>query len=213
MGRPRSHDDATRDALLREAEKRLAQGGPDAISVRGVADAIGTTTRAVYSLFGSREGLLSALYQRAWRALTERVEAVPESKDPEEDLVRIGIEGFRAYALAHPNLFRFAFERIVPIDPTPEDLAAGRDAFLALERRVRRCIDAGLFGRRDSIAVAFAFHATCQGLASTELHGWLALAKDPPLATWEDALRSFLAGLRATKDERRSSRHVSSKRG
>ena len=40
------------------------QAGPDAASVRAVADAVGTTTGGVYSLFGSKQGLLEALASR-----------------------------------------------------------------------------------------------------------------------------------------------------
>src|SRR5687767_12036397 len=122
MGRPRSHDEKTRADLLREGEKRLVEGGLDAVSVRGVAEAAGTTTRAIYSLFGSREGLVSALYREAWRTLTARVEAVPLTDDPVQDLVRVGIDGFRSFATSHPNLFRLAFERIIPVSPSEEDL-------------------------------------------------------------------------------------------
>ena len=54
MGRPREHDEHTRVALLAAAEQLVAEGGPTQLSVRAVADAAGTSTRAVYSLFGSK---------------------------------------------------------------------------------------------------------------------------------------------------------------
>jgi len=56
MGRPREHDEATRAALLEAAERIVADRGPTALSVRAVAEAAGTSTRAVYSLFGSKDG-------------------------------------------------------------------------------------------------------------------------------------------------------------
>jgi AcrR family transcriptional regulator len=197
MGRPRFHDEKTRTALLREAEKRLVEGGADAVSVRGVAEAVGTTTRAVYSVFGSREGLVSALYREAWATLRQKVEAVPTTADPSADLIAIGIDGFRAFALGHPNLFHLAFERIVLVAPSPEDVAAGWAAFELLEQRVRRCADAGVLESKSSVAFAFAFHSTCQGLASVELKGWLTNAKQPPLTIWFDTLSSLLTGYAA----------------
>ena len=77
-------------------------------------------------------------------------------------------------------------------------MAVARAALEALERRVRRCIDAGLLGKRASMTVAFAFHATCQGLASIEIMGWLAITGEPPLETWNDTLRALLEGYRTT---------------
>ena len=73
MGRPREHDERTRAALLAAAERIVAEGGPAALSVRAVADAAGTTTRAVYSLFGSKDGLLvEALARDAFEFLYHR---------------------------------------------------------------------------------------------------------------------------------------------
>ena len=69
MGRPTRHDDATRAALLIAAERLVETSGPGALSVRAVADQIGTTTRAVYSTFGSKEGLLASLAQRSFELL------------------------------------------------------------------------------------------------------------------------------------------------
>jgi AcrR family transcriptional regulator len=43
------------EALLDQAELLLSSGGPEAVSVRNVAQAAGTTTRAVYTVFGSKD--------------------------------------------------------------------------------------------------------------------------------------------------------------
>ena len=67
MGRPREHDEQTREALRAVAERLFHERGPQGVSVRAVAEQVGTTTRAVYSLFGSQERLLvDALGQRAY---------------------------------------------------------------------------------------------------------------------------------------------------
>ena len=42
----------------------------------------GTTTRAVYVLFGSKEGLLEALARRTFELLMDAIAAVPPSSDP-----------------------------------------------------------------------------------------------------------------------------------
>ncbi|MGH7686496.1 MAG: TetR/AcrR family transcriptional regulator [Candidatus Dormibacteria bacterium] len=66
MGRPRLHDERTRAALLTAAERLVTEGGMDAISVRTAAVGAGTTTRAVYALFGSKQGLVQAMAQRSF---------------------------------------------------------------------------------------------------------------------------------------------------
>src|SRR6478752_3430338 len=111
MGRTREHSDETRTALLDAAEALVDAGGPDAVSVRAVADVVGTTTRAVYSLFGSKEGLIAALAQRAFDLLATGIEQLPRTADAEHDLVEAAVLVFRKMVLEHPSLFRLAFLR------------------------------------------------------------------------------------------------------
>lgn len=202
MGRPREHDDETRDRLLGAAEELLSRG--DALSVRAIAEATGTTTRAVYSVFGGMDGLYQALLARGFRVLGDRVAALPVTRDPAADLVRAGIEGFRAFAVEHPNLYRLAFERLVPdLSPTSEVGAVMVDALRVLGTRIQRCKDAGLIGDRPVREVVWQFHAYCQGLASVELAGWLAQSKLDPLSVWRHGLQAFVAGLTPLAPRRR----------
>src|SRR6478735_4436160 len=113
MGRPAQHDEQTRAALLAVAEQLLTDHGPDAVSVRAVADGAGTSTRAVYALFGAKEGLLGALAEHGFDTLGQLVQGLPVTADPIRDLVAAGMDGFRAWALAHPALYRLTFDRLM----------------------------------------------------------------------------------------------------
>jgi AcrR family transcriptional regulator len=196
MGRPREHDESTRLALLDAAETLLSRG--ESLSVRALAEATSTTTRAVYSTFGSMDVLHQELLARAFALLGDAVRAVPVTNDPAADLVRSGVDGFRRFALAHPNLFRVAFERAVPnLTPTPEAAAIMRDALKALGERVHRCKEAGVFPKRaSSKEIVWQCHAFCHGLASIELLGWLANVESPE-QLWRDGLTALVNGLRS----------------
>ncbi|HEY2641889.1 MAG TPA: TetR/AcrR family transcriptional regulator, partial [Streptosporangiaceae bacterium] len=61
--------------------------GLDGLSLRGLADSVGTTTRADYSLFGSKDGLLVALGARAFGMLGSAIAMLPTTEDPAADLV------------------------------------------------------------------------------------------------------------------------------
>ena len=61
VGRRREHDDKTGEALLDAAERTIADEGVDALSLRKVASDAGTTTRAINTLFESKNGLVAAL--------------------------------------------------------------------------------------------------------------------------------------------------------
>src|SRR5262249_643633 len=57
MGRPKLHGEATAGALLETAERIVDSEGLEALTVRRVAEGAGTSTRAVYSVYGSKDGL------------------------------------------------------------------------------------------------------------------------------------------------------------
>src|SRR6266511_3467465 len=82
MGRRREHDENTAAALLDAAERAIAEDGVDALSLREVARDAGTTTRAIYSLFGSKDGLLGRLAVRAFTLLQREIEELPTTDEP-----------------------------------------------------------------------------------------------------------------------------------
>lgn len=197
MGRPRLHDEKTERELLAAAEGLLATGGLEALSLRALAEAAGSTTRAVYTVFGGKDGLMRALFREAFRVLESDLEALPLTDDPAADLVAAGAGGFRGWARAHPQLFRLAFEGIVPRSPDGPAEETGVQAFGRLRERVRRCIEAGLIAEGRELEVALSFHALCEGLAVFEARGRFPLLRgQDPVAMWRSALTALVAGYR-----------------
>ena len=194
MGRPRLHDDATRFALLEAAEQLLSAGGIEAVSVRSAAAAAGTSTRAVYALFGSKEGLVQALAQRAYELLMDRVAAIPITDDPIADLIAGSIKGFRAFALDHPDLFRLVFTTQLPrARLTTETNATRMAALRQLTGRIERLKAFG-FAREHSVEeLTLLVDVLCSGLAMREICGVLDAAHAERL--WFDALGALLTGL------------------
>lgn len=206
MGRPREHDESTRVALLDAAERLLAQGGPEAVSVRDVAEACATTTRAVYSVFGSKSALVGALATRGYQRLAELVRSVPTTEDPAADLVAAGLGAFRAFAIERPYLFRVTFADLtVETFDQPGAREAAGGALEALATRVRRAQEAGALVDRSVLEIAYGFHALCHGLAANELlrqpppigvHLWRSLDGVDPVALWRATLAAYVDGLR-----------------
>ena len=173
MGRPRVHDEETRATLRTAAEQLVAEGGASAFSVRAVAERAGTSTRAVYSLFGSKEGLLvDALAQDAYTFLADGMDNTVETDDPAADLIEMGVSVYRRLVLERPALYRIAFQRIVPdVRAGPELTEARERALSRLQAKVQRVADAGQLGSTSVRDGAVAFNAMCEGLANSELRG------------------------------------------
>lgn len=198
MGRPREHDEHTRAALLEAAEQIVAKGGPSALSVRAVADAAGTTTRAVYTLFGSKDGLLvQALARDAFEFLHTEIGALAETDDPVADLLDVGLVAFRRLVREHPALYRIAFQRIVPgLEAGPELAATRQRAWEQLIAKIERVGVAGLLGDKTAPEAAVEFIAMMDGLGSAELRGAVLrlLPEGNEDEAWHDALTSVVRG-------------------
>lgn len=196
MGRPRLHDARTASALLDEAERIVEAEGLDALTVRRVATAAGTTTRAVYTAFGSKEALVVALGARGFDLLRESLEALPETADPASDLVDAGAAVFRRFATDHPTLFAISIQRTLP-DPAlfAGYVDAAREALAALHRRIARLEAAGRLGDRSVQDAAAEFHSLCEGLAAMELRGMLRAGEMERI--WRDALGALVRGFAA----------------
>jgi AcrR family transcriptional regulator len=205
MARPTKHDDNTREALLDAAEALLAAHGPNAVSVRSVADRVGVSTRAVYSVFGSKPGLMGALATRGFHRLADLVNGLPITNDPLADLAAAGPHAFRVFALERPHLFRITFDRISEeIYSQPETYPALFASFSALESRFTRALSTGLLAKRPMVEWVFMYHSFCCGLAANELsilpppvgaNFWKVAKGIDFEALWECALAAFVRGL------------------
>jgi AcrR family transcriptional regulator len=193
MGRPRVHDARTAAALLSRAEEIVEAEGLDALTVRRVAAAAGTTTRAVYTAFGSKDALVIALGAHGFELLRDALEALPETADPADDLVEAGVGVFRRFATGHPTLFRISIQRTLP-DPAlfAGYVDAARVAMRALHGRIARLEAAGRLGSRSVSDAATEFHALCEGLAAIELRGMLQAGEEERI--WRAALGALVHG-------------------
>ena len=184
-----------RETLLDTAEALIADGGPDALSVRATADAAGTTTRAVYSLFGSKDGLVAGLARRAYEILGTAIARVPVTDDPAGDIVEAAVRVFRAMAVDNPAAYRITFLRGAPdVDFGPSTRQAAGHALGLLRQRFERLDAAGGIARRTVEEATLQFHALCEGLAAIELRDPRLLGPDPE-RMWRRTIATLVGGL------------------
>lgn len=103
-------------ALLSAARQIFESEGLPALTVRRVADEAGYTTMQVYSRYNGKDGLLQALFDEGFEALTKAQAAVPQTLPPVErvrllcrEYLRIAAEKPHHYALmlgAHSGGFK-----------------------------------------------------------------------------------------------------------
>ncbi len=174
---------------------------PTDLTVRRIASAAGTTTMALYTGFGSRDGLLDVVYTQGFEQLRERMAPAVRVPDPAQAILEM-LQAYRAFALANPGLYGLLFERILPgFDPSPEVRSTALDTtFGLLEAQAGRLL--GTAGQKAaSRKLAYTLWALTHGLVSLELsHASRSPLAHPALAetdghgVLDTALRAALAG-------------------
>jgi AcrR family transcriptional regulator len=116
------HHGDLRNALIDAAARLAERGGPDAVTIRAAARAVGVTPTAAYRHFTGHQSLLeaarSAALARMCAAMRKRLASLPDQPSPVEaafaKLQALG-QGYVDFALAEPGLFRTAFYHGAPV--------------------------------------------------------------------------------------------------
>ena len=185
----KAHTADLAERLVDEAGRILSTDGAAALSLRRLATATGTSTMAVYTLFGDKQGLLRAMYRAGFERLGATMrEAVEGVDDPLTALSDLGY-AYRRAALANPHLYDLMFGRpVASFEPDAADKEVADATFRPLVEGVQRCVDAGQLRANDAERTAFYLWAVTHGMVSLELAGQLPGDADERDATYTDAL-------------------------
>ncbi|WP_307611650.1 TetR-like C-terminal domain-containing protein [Pseudarthrobacter sp. W1I19] len=182
MARPVIHNDSLRQELLAVTAELVDRDGPAKVTLRDVAATARTSTTAVYSLFGGKSQLLTAVVDHGFRSFRDsQVAAAPAG------LQGLGL-AYRAWAVEHPALYRLMFggalAAYVDCQPSPEVAAGAMDPLM---EAVASAQASGALRAEPVEVVAFAIWGQVHGLVSLEL-----AQVGPPDADWAAAYNSAL---------------------
>jgi AcrR family transcriptional regulator len=172
--RGEAHGDTLRVALLDAAGALLHTDGPQALTTRRLADTVGTSTQAIYTLFGGKEGILRAMYREGFDRLEECLADVPTAAAPPDYLLGLG-RAYRAAALKSPHYYDVMFGRPVPeFEATADDVERSVATQRVLTGGIVRCIESGMLrADADPTEISAFLWAVAHGLVSLELTGHL----------------------------------------
>jgi AcrR family transcriptional regulator len=197
VGRPRQHNDETRERLLRVASQIIRRGGPEALTVRGLASETGVTTRAIYSLFSGLPELIAVLCTRSAEAMVRHHEAVPVTDDPISELLPLAL-AYRSAALEQADLYEMLYT------PTITDGRAAAEYPWQAQRTIgrvqdtiRRAILAGQLRPVDDHDLFQGLWAIVHGLTSLELRGVLGRSEECD-RIWRETITTHVRGLVAS---------------
>ncbi|WP_309570646.1 TetR/AcrR family transcriptional regulator [Deinococcus sp.] len=155
----------TPDAIEAAAWYLFNTGGPDALSMRPLADALGVRPGSLYRYFDSRDTLLAALTERAARDLQREIQFAAENHLPRNALQAVA-GAYLHYARTQPHAYALL---LVPADEGSSPglkTSAGKELWNTLLRLV-----GDLSGNPDDTDHAVALWTFLHGAASLERAG------------------------------------------
>ena len=151
--RERRHE-KTRQSILEAARKIIAMGGPDALSMRAIAQHIDYSAAGLYEYFDSKEEIIAAVCEQGHRRLTEYMLRADQNLPPDELLMELGL-AYIDFALRNPDFFLLMFAspttgvdlRASSEEMTAELLQDG-SSFALLLAAIQRGVEEGIFQAR-----------------------------------------------------------------
>jgi AcrR family transcriptional regulator len=179
-------------ALLDAAHRLLDTDGPAALTVRRIAAEAGVAPMGVYNRFGSKPGILEALYTSGFRMLAADLDR--RAARGAAGIVA-GMQRYRSFALAHPALYSLMFDRVVAdFRPCKASQAVAFDALRRLVEDIHVATAAGeIADDGDPTEIAQRIWFACHGAITMELRG-IGFYDDPP-ANYTRLVDTLLRGL------------------
>ncbi|MGB2632610.1 MAG: TetR/AcrR family transcriptional regulator [Candidatus Acidiferrum sp.] len=188
----------TAERIAKVALSILEKEGPEAVSMRRVAQAVGITPMAIYHHFPSREALLNTITDREFAKLLSHIQAHPLRGSVEDRLLAV-MEGYVDYAFVQPRVFDFVFSRVRPgARQFPRDFRARKSPTLnPVADMLAAEMEKGNLKKDDVWEVAFALWAHVHGYVLLNRGGRISLSEKDFRKLLHRSLRRFLHGLKA----------------
>jgi AcrR family transcriptional regulator len=162
---------AVEEAIGRAATELLAEEGPDALSIRRIAKRAGVAPMSVYNRFGSKQGVVDALFVRGFQQLHDVMSSFGKTATIEDDMVS-ATRAYRNFAVTNPTLYALMFSRAVPdYEPSEEAGLTASQTFMGLVNVVSPWVENGEVEDGDPIEIAQRIWESMHGAVMLELHG------------------------------------------
>lgn len=170
-----------RERLIELARRGVEESGPEALRARALTAEVGTSTQAIYTLFGGMQGLLAAIVADGFSEFANFTGVVPESEDAVADFFAKGAT-YSAWALAHPQLYRLMYGLTggelrhhagleVSAAGTVANSPEAQRALDVLVNSMRRVVESGRIDPVDPMIAAGQFLSATHGYVLLEIAG------------------------------------------
>ena len=187
----------TAEHIAKVALEILESEGPEAVSMRRIARAVGVTAMAIYHYFPNRQALLDVVVDREFSRFLESMQAYPASGSM-ESLLADCMEAYIVYAFDRPRIFDYVFSQPRPnARRYPDDFRARRSPTLnPIADLVSRAMDSGYLKRDDVWEIALQLWAHVHGYIVLYRAGRFQLSQAEFRKLVQRSMRRLIHGLK-----------------
>lgn len=166
------HDVADfRERLCEAAARLYAASGPQGVTMRELASALGVSPMTPYRYFHDKEEILAAVRTRAFDRFSEALEKALAGPGTIEERSRAVGKAYVQFALEQSASYRLMFDLSQPSEETnPELVRAMNRARATMSAHVRMLVGEGLL-EGDPELIGHVFWAVIHGAVSLQLAG------------------------------------------
>ncbi|MBE9044352.1 TetR/AcrR family transcriptional regulator [Pleurocapsales cyanobacterium LEGE 10410] len=195
------HQQELRRGILDDVSNLLVQKGPNAITMRRIADTVGCSTTILYTMFRNKQGLVDELYLRGFELLRQSLAAVSYVDDLRNYIYALCLS-YRDFALANPTYYSIMFlKAIAEYTPSEANLKLGQASLELLVQAIRDCITDQPEAEEEAWEIARIIWATVHGHVGLELTGYANYSKASSQQMLERALQALVNELLPTIDQ------------
>jgi AcrR family transcriptional regulator len=136
-----------RDRLCDAAERRFAEHGAEAVTIRELAADVGVSSMTPYRYFKDKDAILAAVRARAFDRHAQALEQAHDASPADDPIARTNAigEAYVRFALGHPEAYKLMFDIQQPsAGDYPDLVRAGERSRATMTRHVRDLTAVGL---------------------------------------------------------------------
>jgi AcrR family transcriptional regulator len=186
------HQQKLREGILDDASDLLVQKGPNALTMRRIAETVGCSTTVLYTMFGNKQGLVDELYLRGFNILRQSLEAVSHPGNTNDYIYALCL-AYRDFALSNQTYYSIMFFKVIPkYAPSGTNLKLGQDSLELLVQAIQNDVSDREVTRDEAWEIARVIWATVHGHVGLELIGHFNYAEVSPQQMLERALQALV---------------------
>ncbi len=177
------------EQVIAAAERIVDDGGPQALTMAAIAQAVGVKGPSLYSHVAGLDAIRAQVQARSMAALSSELQDAAMGRSG-GDALRAMCRSFRVFALSQPN-------RYLAMIQAPVDRQLLQEAAIGADRAVRAALRSFDLTEDETFGAEVTLFATAHGFVSLEVGGVFVggLAAADADRLYDEAIERFVAAL------------------